>query len=117
VALLPLTGIPPDQVPAGSVQARQPAPKEGAVTGVVWRDFKPGGGTPGKLERGEVGLPNVSVQLRDSSGKTIGTTKTTPNGNFAFTGVKPTGRRSAPTRSGNPTAASHGWGPSSSTPQ
>ena len=55
VALLRLTGIPPDQVPAGSVQARQPAPKEGAVTGVVWRDFKPGGGTPGKLERGRWG--------------------------------------------------------------
>ena len=95
VALLPLTGIPPDQVPAGSVQARQPAPKEGAVTGVVWRDFKPGGGTPGKLERGEVGLPSVTVQLRDSSGKTIGTTTTAPNGNFIFTGVKPGAYRTA----------------------
>jgi alpha-glucoside transport system permease protein len=82
-------------VPAGSVQARQPAPKEGAVTGVVWRDFKPGGGTPGKLERGEVGLPNVTVQLRDSSGKTIGTTTTAPNGNFVFTGVKPGAYRTA----------------------
>jgi alpha-glucoside transport system permease protein len=95
VALLPLTGIPPDQVPAGSVQARQPAPKEGAVTGVVWRDFKPGGGTPGKLERGEAGLPNVTVQLRDSSGKAIGTTTTAPNGNFIFTGVKPGAYRTA----------------------
>src|SRR5262245_49733138 len=52
-ASMPLTGIPPDAVPAGAVQAVQPAPKEGAITGVVWRDFKPGGGTPGKVEQGE----------------------------------------------------------------
>jgi alpha-glucoside transport system permease protein len=88
VALLPLTGIPPDQVPAGSVQAKQPAPTSGAITGVVWRDFKPGGGTPGKLEKEEVGLPNVTVELRDSSGKTIGSTTTSNNGNFTFSDVK-----------------------------
>jgi alpha-glucoside transport system permease protein len=88
VALLPLTGIPPDQVPAGSVQAKQPVPKAGAITGAVWRDFKPGGGTPGKLEKGEVGLPNVTVVLRDSAGKTIGSTKTSDDGGFAFTGLK-----------------------------
>jgi alpha-glucoside transport system permease protein len=88
VALLPLTGIPPDQVPSGSVQAKQPAPKAGAITGAVWRDFKPGGGTPGKLEKGELGLPNVTVELRDASGKTIGTTKTADNGDFEFTNVK-----------------------------
>jgi alpha-glucoside transport system permease protein len=88
VALLPLTGIPPDQVPAGSVQARQPAPKAGAITGAVWRDFKPGGGTPGKLEQGEVGLPNVTVELRDSSGQTIGSTTTGDDGDFTFSDVK-----------------------------
>ena len=88
VALLPLTGIPPDQVPAGSVQATQPTPTTGAITGVVWRDFKPGGGTPGKLEKGEVGLPNVTVELRDSSGKTIESTTTSNNGNFIFSRVK-----------------------------
>jgi alpha-glucoside transport system permease protein len=95
VALLPLTGIPPDQVPAGSVQARQPAPKAGAITGAVWRDFKPGGGTPGKLEKGEVGLPNVTVVLRDSSGKSIGSTTTGPDGRFVFAGVKPGAYRTA----------------------
>src|SRR3954462_14409246 len=88
VALLPLTGIPPDQVPSGSVQARQPTPKSGSITGAVWRDFKPGGGTPGKLEKGEVGLPSVTVVLRDASGKTIGSTKSADNGDFAFTGLK-----------------------------
>jgi alpha-glucoside transport system permease protein len=88
VALLPLTGIPPDQVPSGSVQAKQPTPKAGAITGAVWRDFKPGGGTPGKLEKGEGGLPNVTVVLKDASGKTIGSTKTTADGDFVFDNVK-----------------------------
>ena len=88
VALLPLTGIPPDQVPAGSVQAKQPAPKADAITGAVWRDFKPGGGTPGKLEKGEGGLPNVTVVLKDASGKTIGSTKTSADGDFVFDNVK-----------------------------
>jgi alpha-glucoside transport system permease protein len=88
VALLPLTGIPPDQVPAGSVQAKQPAGRSGQINGVVWRDFKPGGGTPGKLEQGEVGLPNVTVVLRDQSGGKVGSTKTKADGTFSFTDVQ-----------------------------
>jgi len=88
VALLPLTGIPPDQVPAGSKQAVLVKGASGEIRGVVWRDFKPGGGTPGKLERGEVGLGGVTVELRDSSGKTISNTKTDDRGDFAFTGVE-----------------------------
>jgi alpha-glucoside transport system permease protein len=88
VALLPLTGIPPDQVPAGSAQAKLPTAKAGEIRGVVWRDFKPGGGTPGKLEKGESGLPSVTVNLRDAAGKSIASTTTSPAGDFAFTGVK-----------------------------
>jgi alpha-glucoside transport system permease protein len=95
VALLPLTGIPPDQVPKGSAQAKLPAGQAGAINGVVWRDFKPGGGTPGKLEQGEVGLPNVTVVLRDQSGKTIASTKTSANGDFAFSNVKAGAYRTA----------------------
>jgi alpha-glucoside transport system permease protein len=87
VALLPLTGIPPDQVPAGSKQAVQPKGSPDEIRGAVWRDFKPGGGTPGKLEKGEVGLGGVTVELRDSSGKGISTTKTDDDGEFAFSGV------------------------------
>src|SRR5581483_2527674 len=87
VALLGLTGIPPDQVPKGARQAAQPKPASGGITGVVWRDFKPGGGVPGKVETGEVGLPNVTVVLRDSSGKKVGSTKTGDDGSFQFTGL------------------------------
>jgi alpha-glucoside transport system permease protein len=95
IALLPLTGIPPGQVPKGAAQAKQPAPKAGQITGAVWRDFKPGGGTPGKLEKGELGLPGVTVELRDQAGKTIGSTKTDASGVFAFTNVKAGAYRTA----------------------
>jgi alpha-glucoside transport system permease protein len=89
VAVLGLTGIPPEQTPSGARQAVKPAPAEGAITGVVWRDFKPGGGVPGKVEQGEVGLPNVKVFLRDQSGKKVGTATSEDNGSFTFTKVEP----------------------------
>src|SRR5262249_2551095 len=63
--------------------------RDGAITGVVWRDFKPGGGVPGKVEQGEVGLENVKVFLRDSAGKKVATASTSADGTFAFDDVKP----------------------------
>lgn len=94
-AHLPLTGIPPEEVPAGSVQAEEPVPEAGAITGVVWRDFKPGGGTPGKVEEQELGLPGVTVELREADGKTVATTETGGDGGFAFTELEPGGYRPA----------------------
>ena len=64
VALLGLTGIPPTAVPKGAVQAVKPTAKPGEIVGVVWRDFTPGGGKPGVVDKGELGLPGVTVQLR-----------------------------------------------------
>jgi alpha-glucoside transport system permease protein len=87
VALLGLTGIAPTDVPQGAKQAVKPTGRSGAIDGVVWRDFKPGGGKPGVVEQGELGLPSVTVELEDSSGKVVQTTKTEPDGSFAFTGV------------------------------
>ena len=87
VALLGLTGIAPDQVPKSAVQAVQPAPKPGDVVGAVWRDFKPGGGKVGVVEKGELGLPGVTVELRNASGKTVQTTKSKPDGSFDFSKV------------------------------
>jgi alpha-glucoside transport system permease protein len=89
VALLGLTGIPPEQVPSGAKQAVEPEPADRAITGVVWRDFKPGGGVPGKVEQGELGLPNVKVFLRDDSGKKVATATTEDNGTFSFTDLEP----------------------------
>jgi alpha-glucoside transport system permease protein len=87
VALLPLTGISPDQIPKSAVQAVDPAPKQGDIVGTVWRDFKPGGGKPGVVEKGEVGLPGVTVELRDAAGKTVQSAKTETNGTYDFAKV------------------------------
>ena len=88
-ALLGLTGIPPDQVPHGARQAVTPPTKPGDIVGTVWRDFKPGGGKPGVVEKGELGLPGVTVELRDASGKVVQSAKSKADGSFDFTGVKP----------------------------
>jgi len=90
VALLGLTGIPPDQVPGGAKQAVTPHAKPGDVVGTVWRDFKPGGGKAGVVEKQESGLPGVSVQLRDATtGKVVQSTTSGDDGSFDFSGVKP----------------------------
>ena len=74
-------------MPKGSVQAVKPAAKPGEITGVVWRDFKPGGGKPGVVEKGELGLPGVTVQLLTAAGKTVQSAKSSPDGTFDFTHV------------------------------
>jgi alpha-glucoside transport system permease protein len=84
VALLGLTAIPPEAVPSGAKQAAVPASKPGAISGVVWRDFKPGGGTPGKVETEELGLPGVTVQLRNAAGKVVQSTGSAADGTFTF---------------------------------
>ena len=63
----------PDRDPAEGVPERRgagraPPAAAGAITGVVWRDFKPGGGRPGVVEPGELGLPGVTVELREPGG-------------------------------------------------
>jgi len=86
-ALVPLTGIAPEAVPKGAQQAAPPSVSSSQVGGVVWRDFKPGGGTPGKVDSGELGLPNVKMQLKDASGKSVGSATSDAHGAFAFDGV------------------------------
>jgi alpha-glucoside transport system permease protein len=87
VARLGLTAIPPEQVPKGAKQAVLPAPKAGDIGGVVWRDFRPGGGTPGKVEKLELGLPGVTVQLRDAKGHTVQSASSSSDGTFEFKDV------------------------------
>jgi alpha-glucoside transport system permease protein len=89
IALLGLTGIPPDAVPAGAKQAVTPQPRAGAIVGTVWRDFKPGGGKPGVVEKGEVGIPGVTVQLLNSEKKVVNTAPSADDGSFVFKGVPP----------------------------
>jgi alpha-glucoside transport system permease protein len=88
-AQLGLTRISTDEIPQGAEQAVAPQPVEGGIAGVVWRDFKPGGGEPGQVEQEEVGLPGVTVQLRTEQGETVQEASTEANGTFVFEDVEP----------------------------
>lgn len=83
-AAIGLTAVPADEIPENAPDAVQPQPVQGGIAGVVWRDFKAGGGTPGKVEEGEVGLAGVTVDLVDSSGDTVEKTTTEDDGGFTF---------------------------------
>jgi alpha-glucoside transport system permease protein len=87
IALLGLTGIAPQNMPSGARQAVKPAASSGDIVGTVWRDFKPGGGKPGVVERGELGIPGVTVELENSSGNVVQTANTDPDGSFDFANV------------------------------
>ena len=91
VAPLGLTGIPPEQVPSSAKQAVLPVSKQGAITGVVWRDFSPGGGTTGKVEKGELGLPGVKLNLFDSRGAKVQSVTAAADGTFGFSNVSGSG--------------------------
>ena len=87
VALLGLTAISPEAVPTGATQAVEPQSKPREIVGVVWRDFKPGGGRPGIVDKGELGLPGVTIELRDPGGKVVQKTSSGKDGAFAFQDV------------------------------
>lgn len=87
VALLGLTAIPPQAVPAGAKQAVEPKSHSREIVGVVWRDFRPGGGRPGVVERQELGLPGVTVELRNAAGKAVQTASSGDDGAFVFRDV------------------------------
>ena len=87
VAVLGLTAIRGSEVPEDAAQAVRPEPLQGGINGVVWRDFKPGGGTAGEVEDEELGLPGVTMELRDADGGTVATTTSEPDGTFAFEDV------------------------------
>lgn len=87
-ARLGLTGIRVAEVPDDAEQAVAPEPIADAIAGVVWRDFKPGGGEPGVIEQGELGLPGVTVRLTGPDGGSQ-TATTNPDGSFVFEGIPP----------------------------
>jgi len=89
-AKLPLTGFFPEDLPASAKQAADPKAEHGKITGVVWRDFKPGGGKPGVVEQGELGVPGASVTLL-KDGKSAGSATTGDDGSFTFDNVSGSG--------------------------
>jgi ABC-type sugar transport system permease subunit len=81
--LLPMTGL---NLASPPQSARTAAPTAGAtgLHGVVWNDFRRGGGgTVGKIDQGEYGLPGMTVQAVQN-GRVVATTKAGPTGAFDF---------------------------------
>jgi alpha-glucoside transport system permease protein len=81
VVPIPLVGVPSAAVPEHARAAAVPAAGPG-VRGLVWRDFTTGGiGTPGVVDPGQWGLPDVLVEvLRD--GEVVAETRTDAHGRF-----------------------------------
>ncbi|MFI1163650.1 ABC transporter permease subunit [Streptomyces sp. NPDC020801] len=87
---LPMVGVLPKDLPKSAAPAYPAAGRKAAsdeVRGVVYLDFTPGGGgTRGKVDRRESGLPGMTVEaVRD--GRTVSSTTTASDGSFRFPGL------------------------------
>lgn len=83
VVLLPLTGLNLQSPPKDAKQATMPRAGSG-LSGVVWNDFRlGGGGTRGKVDPGELGLPGVTVQAVQH-GKVVASATANQQGEFHF---------------------------------
>ncbi|MDO0928256.1 ABC transporter permease subunit [Streptomyces sp. TG1A-8] len=87
---LPMVGVLPKDLPRQARPAYPAAARKaaaGEVRGVVYLDFTPGGGgTQGRVDPKESGLPGMKVQvLRD--GRTVASTTTAADGSFRFAGL------------------------------
>jgi alpha-glucoside transport system permease protein len=85
-ALLPMTGLSLQDPPPTTGPARAAGCGD-ALCGVVWNDFKPGGGgTAGQVDAGELGLGGMQVQAV-RNGKTVATATADEHGFFRFAGL------------------------------
>ena len=84
VALLGLTAIRATDIPDDAVDAAEPEALQGGITGVVWRDFKPGESVQGEVESGEVGLADVTIDLRNAEGERVDSATSSEAGTFSF---------------------------------
>ncbi|MBW3595497.1 MAG: ABC transporter permease subunit, partial [Actinobacteria bacterium] len=77
---LGVTAIAEGDIPEDAVQAVEPTAPDDGIGMLVWRDFKPGGGEPGVVEEGELGLPGVTVEVLNPAGDVVATAETGPDG-------------------------------------
>ncbi len=82
-ALLPMVGVSLTSPPKGLQPAALPTNQTG-LDGVVWNDFKlGGGGTIGKIDPGELGLRGMKVQAIQG-GRVVASTTANADGAFDF---------------------------------
>lgn len=85
VAKIGLIRITEAELPEGATQAVDPVARgQGTISGVVWRDTKPGENENGVVEPGELGIPGVSVTLVDAAGDEVTSATTLDDGSFSF---------------------------------
>ena len=85
--LLPLVGLNLTHPPSSTAPASAPT-SGGGVFGVVWNDFRlGGGGKPGAVDTGERGLAGIPVQAI-LHGKVVAATTASSNGQFSFPSLK-----------------------------
>jgi alpha-glucoside transport system permease protein len=89
IARLGLLRIASEDVPDEARPARRPDAEPGALTGVVWRDTRPGGDEKGVVEDGELGLPGVPVRVVAPDGTVVGRARSGPDGTFTVGGLEP----------------------------
>ena len=83
-ATIGLVAISDQDMPETAAQAEAPEAPAGGLAVEVWRDFKPGGGGPGQVEDGELGMPGVGVEVRDAAGDVVASGTTDDTGAVIF---------------------------------
>jgi alpha-glucoside transport system permease protein len=88
---LGLLGLAPGDVPEEAQQAQAPRGTPGTVSGIVFRDFRPGGGgTRGEPDPGELGLSGIRVEIRESTGaEAVASAITDDAGRFTIRDLDP----------------------------
>ena len=84
-----LVRIPIEDIPQSSTEAVVLSPTRGTITGVVWRDTRPGADEKGVVEPEEVGLPGISVKLVSADGSSVGSATSGNDGSYLFEDVAP----------------------------
>lgn len=85
---IPLVGVSQDATNPEMPNAVATDPVAGAITGTVWLDFaRGGGGEPGQLDTGEVGLGGIEVELIDAEGAVVDAIRANDDGTFTFDDV------------------------------
>ncbi|HZG90176.1 MAG TPA: ABC transporter permease subunit [Pseudonocardia sp.] len=87
VLALPVTGYPPDGLPAGAAPAAPAEPGPG-VRGLVWLDVGGAVDRPGELDAGERGMPGVGVEVL-AGGQLVATATTGDDGRFTVPDLAP----------------------------
>lgn len=117
VVLMPLVALPIGDLPDDATDAAAPDIGRGQVTGLVWLDFRRGGGgEPGRVDDGERGLPGIEVRAVDADGAVVGTATTAADGSFAVEVDGPVELRLAPEPFAEPFRGIEWLGPTLVTP-